>query len=96
MSVEETFGSLKAREDRMSGQKDSSEQQLLLTEEEWMKKERNDGLLLLTREEWLKGAHKGGSGSSSKQMGREFGRGYRDRSKEVVERATEEGNSQNA
>ena len=81
MSVEETVGSLKAHEERMRGQKESSEYQLLLTEEEWVKRERKDGQLLFTREEWLKWANKGGSESSSEQRGREFGRGYRDRSK---------------
>lgn len=50
MSVEEIVGSLKANEERTRGQKESSEQQLLLTEEEWVKKERKDAQLLLTRE----------------------------------------------
>ncbi|XP_074328301.1 uncharacterized protein LOC141666207 [Apium graveolens] len=61
-------------------EKESSEQQLLLIEEEWMKKERKDGQLLLTREEWLKRTNKGGSGSNYEQRGGDFGRGYRDRS----------------
>lgn len=65
----------------MRGKKESGEQQLLLTEEEWVKRERKDGKLLLTREEWLKWAGKGGSGSNTEARGRDFSRGYRDRSK---------------
>lgn len=55
MSVEEVTGSLKAHEERIQAQTETSEgQQLLLTEEEWQKKENKDSKLLLTREEWLK------------------------------------------
>ncbi|XP_074333985.1 uncharacterized protein LOC141671603 [Apium graveolens] len=80
MSVEETVGSLKAHEERMCGQKENGEQ-LLLTEEEWTKKESKDGKLLLTREEWLKRAGKGGSGSNFEARGRDTNRSYRDRNK---------------
>ena len=73
MSVEEVVGSLKAHEERLRGPVESSgEQQLLLTEEEWMKREGKDGQLLLTREEWLK---------RTNRKGKEFTRGARDRSK---------------
>lgn len=54
MSIEEVIGSLKAHEERLSGQVESKEgQQLLMTEEEWSKHEATNGKLLLTREEWL-------------------------------------------
>ncbi|XP_074343035.1 uncharacterized protein LOC141680819 [Apium graveolens] len=55
MSVEEVVGSLKTHEEHLHGQTENSEgQQLLLTEEEWHKRENEGGKLLLTREEWLK------------------------------------------
>ena len=64
MSVEEVIGSLKTHEERLNGQMENSEgQQLLLTEDEWLKRESNDGKLLLTREEWLKRSGKGVQGS---------------------------------
>lgn len=66
MSVDETVGSLKAHEERLCGQSENNGgQQLLLTEEEWVKMENNDGQLLLTREEWLKRSNKGNTRSSS-------------------------------
>lgn len=49
MSVEETVGSLKAHEERLRGKTESGEQQLLLTEDEWAKRETKDGQLLFTR-----------------------------------------------
>ncbi|XP_074336204.1 uncharacterized protein LOC141673363 [Apium graveolens] len=55
MSVEEAVGSLKAHEERLKGQGEHSRgQQLLLTEEGWLKKEKEEGQLLFTREEWLR------------------------------------------
>lgn len=55
MSVEEVVGSLRAHEERLKGPTESNEgQQLLLTEEEWQRKENAEGKLLLTREEWLR------------------------------------------
>lgn len=52
MTVEEAVGSLKAHEERMKGQIEPiGGSQLLLTEEEWAKKESDEGKLLLTREE---------------------------------------------
>lgn len=75
MSVEEIVGSLKAHEERLQGQVDSNRgQQLLLTEEEWMKREKNEAKLLLTREEWLKRKGKGGDSENRN-------RGNRDRSR---------------
>lgn len=54
MTVEEAIGSLRAHEERVKGKVETSEGQLLLTEDEWTKRENDDGKLLLTREEWLK------------------------------------------
>ncbi|XP_074326852.1 uncharacterized protein LOC141664798 [Apium graveolens] len=48
MLVEEVVGSLKAREERLRGLTETNPGQLLLTEEEWRKKENNEGQLLLT------------------------------------------------
>lgn len=75
MYVEETVGSLKAHEERLRGKTETSEQQLLLTEEEWVKRENKDGQLLITRDEWLKRANRGSS------RGRDETRGGRDRAK---------------
>ncbi|KAL8154922.1 hypothetical protein AgCh_000326 [Apium graveolens] len=80
MTVEETVGSLKAHEERLRGQVEPSGGQLLLTEEEWSKRERDDTKLLLTREEWLKRLGKG-DGSSGSKFRRDFGRGGRDKTK---------------
>ncbi|XP_074377775.1 uncharacterized protein LOC141719299 [Apium graveolens] len=80
MIVEETVGSLKAHEERVRGQVEPSGGQLLLTEEEWSKRERDDAKLLLTREEWLKRLGKG-DGSSGSKFRRDFGHGGRDKTK---------------
>ncbi|XP_074324339.1 uncharacterized protein LOC141661252 [Apium graveolens] len=53
MAVEKTISSLKAHEERLRGQPDTGNNQLLLTEEAWSKREKEEGKLLLTREEWL-------------------------------------------
>ena len=50
MTVEEAIGSLKAHEERMKGKTESSGGQLMLTKEEWEKKECEEGKLLYTRE----------------------------------------------
>lgn len=48
MSVEEVIGSLKPHEECLNGQTENSDgQQLLLTEDEWLKRKSNDGTLLL-------------------------------------------------
>lgn len=60
MTVEETIGSLKAHKERLKGKIESIEGQLMLTEEEWSKKENENGKLLLTREELLRCTNKGG------------------------------------
>ncbi|XP_074351609.1 uncharacterized protein LOC141690733 [Apium graveolens] len=54
LTVEEVVGSLKAHGERMKGPSESIGGQLLITEEEWAKREKNEGRLLPTREEWLK------------------------------------------
>lgn len=77
MTVEETVGSLKAHEERLKCQIDATGNQLLLTEEEWAKKDKDEGKLLLTKEEWLKRTGKGGAESSGYMRGR----GGRDKSK---------------
>lgn len=63
MSIEEVIGSLKAHEERISGQVENKEsQQLLMTEEEWSKHEASSGArLLLTREEWLQRSNRSGT-----------------------------------
>ena len=62
MTIEEVIGSLKAHEERMKGkQPENTGGQLLLTEEEWVRREGNDGQLLLTKEEWLKRSKPGGT-----------------------------------
>lgn len=85
MTVEETVGSLKAHEERIRGtQNDSSSGQLLLTAEEWIKREKDETKLLLTREEWLKRNGKSGAEGSGYAKGRytkEAARGPRDKSK---------------
>ncbi|XP_074327604.1 uncharacterized protein LOC141665518 [Apium graveolens] len=48
MTVEEAVGSLKAHEERIKGKTDVKEQQLMLTEEEWMRREGGEKKLLLT------------------------------------------------
>lgn len=52
MIIEKTVGYLKAHEESLKGQNDDTGGQLLLTKEEWAKKENDEGKLLLTREEW--------------------------------------------
>ncbi|KAL8091725.1 hypothetical protein AgCh_034112 [Apium graveolens] len=56
MTVKEEIGSFKAHE-RLRGPSESGGSKLLLTEEEWTRKER-DGNLLLTIEEWFERAKK--------------------------------------
>lgn len=68
MTVEEAVGSLKAHEERVKGKTDTKEQQLMLTEEEWMKREGDEKKLLLTREEWMK--RNSGGERAVKQRGR--------------------------
>ncbi|XP_074352037.1 uncharacterized protein LOC141691197 [Apium graveolens] len=87
MMVEEAIGSLKAHEERLHGQPDSGGNQFLLTEEEWTKREREEGKLLLTQEEWLKRANKTDGSQGQKHRGggdtrnKEGVRWFRDKSK---------------
>lgn len=74
MSIEETVGSLKAHEERLRGQSETGNKQLLLTEDEWIKRENSEEQLLFTREEWLKKRTLKPRGTSSYQ-------GIRDKSK---------------
>ncbi|XP_074342367.1 uncharacterized protein LOC141679903 [Apium graveolens] len=89
MIVDETIGSLKAREERLRGQTEARGGKLLLTEDEWLKRENNEGHLLLTKEEWTMRSKKMGTDVSQGQRNRgsslynprEGGRGGRDRNK---------------
>lgn len=81
MTVEETVGSLKAHEERMKGQSEPVGGKLLLTEDEWMKRENSEGKLLLTREEWLKRSSLRNQNSGGDVSGRDGIRSGRDRSK---------------
>lgn len=89
MTIEEAVGSLKAHEERLRGQSDTADGQLLLTEEEWKKREANEGQLLFTREEWIKRSNKGEvspgqrnqNSSGASYQGKEGVRLVRDRSK---------------
>lgn len=51
MSIEEAIGALKAHEERLKGSITTNDVQLMLTEEEWRKRDNDDEKLLLTREE---------------------------------------------
>lgn len=62
MTVQEAVGSLKAHEERVKGNVETSEGNLLLTEEEWQKREASEGKLLFTREVWLKRSSKPSDG----------------------------------
>lgn len=55
--------------------------QLLLTEEEWRKRENSEGKLLLTRDEWLKRTSKEGNRGSGEHRVRDGNRGRIDRTK---------------
>lgn len=75
MSVEEAVASLKAHEVRVKGKPEAGGGQLLLTEEEWIKREGDDKKLLLTKEEWQKrtGINDAG-GSQRRREGRDKSR----------------------
>ncbi|XP_074364109.1 uncharacterized protein LOC141704844 [Apium graveolens] len=77
--LEEVVGSLKAHEERIRGQNEVNNSQLMLTEEEWSRREGTETKLLFTRDEWLKRANKGGNGGNGDY--RKDGRMFRDRSR---------------
>ncbi|XP_074352385.1 uncharacterized protein LOC141691555 [Apium graveolens] len=80
MTMEETIGSFKAREERLKGQVEVGKNQLLLTKEEWLERERDETKLLLTKEEWMK--RDGRENDSSKRFrNRDNTRSTRDKSK---------------
>lgn len=84
LTAEETFGYLKCHEERTRGQTEDGSGQLLLTEEEWSKRESPEGKLLLTREEWIKqNSGKGNTEGTSNQRyrGNSNYRGGRDKSR---------------
>ncbi|XP_074364602.1 uncharacterized protein LOC141705607 [Apium graveolens] len=72
---------VKGHEERVRGQVETSQGQLLLTKEEWRQKDNQDGKLLLTREEWLKRSNKEGTQGGGEYRGKEAVHGVRDRSK---------------
>ncbi|XP_074362730.1 uncharacterized protein LOC141703007 [Apium graveolens] len=65
MSVENAVGSLKAYDKRIKKKCEINDVKLMLTEEEWRKRENNEGKLLLTREEWLKHNNRSSEGQPS-------------------------------
>lgn len=82
MSVEEAVGSLKAHEERLKGHEEPVGGQLLLTEDEWVKREKQEsGQLLLTRDEWLRRSNSKGRQNGGDSRGKEGGRTGRDMSK---------------
>lgn len=82
MTVEETIGQLKAHEERIRGPTETSRNQLLLTETEWMKREAQGGQLFLTRGEWLKKTSPNQRGGRDSEYRQKIGyRGSRDKSK---------------
>lgn len=82
MTIEEVIGSLKAHDERLRGQVETTggTSQLLLTEEEWRKKDKEESKLLLTRDEWLKRSGRG-DGSFQRYRGKGDTRGVHDKSK---------------
>ena len=75
-------GSLKEHEERLRGQSEnSSGHQLLLTEEEWNKREKKENKLLLTREEWLKRSNRTDGSSGQRYRGEDNTRWVKDKSK---------------
>lgn len=83
MSIEEAVGSLRAHEERLKGQNDSGRgQQLLLMEEEWLEKGKEEGQLLLTKEEWQRrSSSRNKNNTGDYRTGKEGIRGGRDKSK---------------
>ncbi|KAL8119266.1 hypothetical protein AgCh_016693 [Apium graveolens] len=80
MYVEEVVGSLKAHEERVRGQPEPSQGYLLMTEEEWKRKENPEGQLMLTREEWMRRSSREGA-QGGENRGKEIVRGVHDRRK---------------
>ncbi|XP_074323732.1 uncharacterized protein LOC141660642 [Apium graveolens] len=65
ITVKEAMGSLKAHDERIKGNGESTDSKLLLTEEEWRKRESNESKLLFTREEWQNRSNKTNDGKPS-------------------------------
>ncbi|KAL8145756.1 hypothetical protein AgCh_003778 [Apium graveolens] len=79
MTVEEAVGSLKDHEERLRcNQVENNGGQLMLTEEEWEKRESEEKKLLLTRDEWVRRGNRGGNNGNRT---RDSSRGGRDKSK---------------
>ncbi|XP_074363725.1 uncharacterized protein LOC141704380 [Apium graveolens] len=73
MSLEEAIGALKAHEERLRGTVTTNDAQLMLTGEEWRKRDNEGEKLLLTREEWLKRLNQGASAECRRpRRGREL------------------------
>lgn len=75
MSVEEAVGSLKAHEEPLKGQQSDNTGQLLLTDEEWTRRESTDRQLLFTKDEWIKMSKNGGTEVSQTSKIRSTGGG---------------------
>lgn len=81
MSIDEVIGSLKAHEERTRAHVESNDGKLLLTRDEWRKRDSTEGKLLLIKEEWLKKTGKEGSTGTNDNRGKFVFQGIRDRSK---------------
>ncbi|XP_074347555.1 uncharacterized protein LOC141686417 [Apium graveolens] len=81
MTIEETVGLLKACEEHLKGPTDSGVGQLLLTEEEWSKRENEESQLLLTKEEWQRRSNLKNKANGGDSRTKEWNHGTRDKSK---------------
>ena len=79
MTIEEAVGSLKAHEERLRGKTEPSTGQLLLTEDEWLKRE-TEGKLLLTRDEWEKRTSQRNRSGGNTWRSRDRRSGFKDKS----------------
>ncbi|XP_074336150.1 uncharacterized protein LOC141673314 [Apium graveolens] len=78
ISVEEAPRSLQAHKERLKGQSNTAGSNLLLIEEEWNKREINEGKLLFIREDWMKTTNKEATDGQSSFRGRECKRPQRE------------------
>lgn len=81
ISAKEAVGYLRVHEERLKAPSEPGGNKLLLTEEEWLRKEKDEGKLLLTREEWLRRSNQNIRFSGGNIRSRDGNRGGRDKSK---------------